>query len=53
MYKFYKDSQIKKMLIIIVIFAGTLFAIMTIFNGRIRDGGNVVTAMLQRVFDDN
>mgnify|MGYP005766626627 FL=1 len=53
MYKFYKDSQIKKMLIIIVVFAGTLFAIMTIFNGRIRDGGNVVTAMLQRVFDDN
>ena len=53
MYKFYRDRKIKKMLIAIVCIAGGLFAIMTIFNGRVKEGGNVVTAVLQRVFDDN
>ena len=52
-YFFYRDPVIKKMLLLLITMAVVLFAIMTIFNGRVASEGNVVQAMLQRIFDDN
>lgn len=53
MYYFYREEKMKKTLITIVVLALFLFAIMTIFNGRVASDGNVIQAMLQRIFDDN
>ncbi len=49
----YKDSTTKRYIVLISMFGFAIFSLMTIFNGRVKTGENVISAVLQRVFDDN
>jgi oligosaccharide repeat unit polymerase len=53
LYFFYHEKKVKYILIILVVFATLLFALLTIFNGRVASDSNVFRAVLKRVFDDN
>lgn len=53
LYKTNKSEKIRRFLIIILTVSVVLFAIMTVFNGRVEKGMNLLQAMLKRIFDDN
>lgn len=53
LYKIYHDKAVVKTILIVGIGAVLLFGLMTIFNGRVSEGGNVAEAVMQRIFDDN
>lgn len=52
MHKFMQIKNIKRIIKTIFFFGG-IFAITTILNGRVKDGSNIIQAMLVRFFGDN
>lgn len=53
MYKFYRQREIKIILVLLVSGALIIFSFMTIFNGRVASGENVIQSLISRIFNEN
>jgi len=52
-YKFYRQREIKIILVLVIVGSLIVFSFMTIFNGRVASDSNVVQSVLSRIFNEN